>query len=342
MNCTNCGNALAPGTASCPNCGTPVVQQPVATPAPAPVAPAPAPQPTVAPAPVAPAPVAEPVQPQMMPAGMPQPSPVPVQQQPAPQPAVVGGGVPQPQNNGGSKKTLLIVLIFVLLAAGIGGYFIYDSIQEKKAEEKREEKKKEEEKNKDDDYKDDKDYEAEIKKNVSVKSSKTLADGSILLLVENKSTRIAGVDVELEFYDAAGKILGTHTTYVDVAPNSESYALVSKYSTKEGYETFEINLSTIDYTDIMDIKVLKESDLTKNETEDEIILQYKNNTEYKMDFDVVCIFYSNNEIVYVGTDNDYVDGGSNANVEIDLYYLEDITYDRYEIYAYAEYDTYDG
>lgn len=326
MNCTNCGNALAPGTTSCPNCGTPVVQQPVVSPAPAPVAPAS---------------VAEPVQPQMMPAGMPQPSPVPVQQQPAPQPAVVGGQVPTP-NKSGSKKSLLIVLILVLLAAGIGGYFIYDNIQEKKAEEKREEKKKEEEKNKDDDYKDYKDYEAEIKKNVSVKLSKTLADGSILLLVENKSTRVAGVDVELEFYDASGTIMGTHTTYVDVAPNSERYDIVSKYSTKEGYDTFKLNISTIDYTDIMDAKTVKSNDLIKNETEEEIILQYKNTTEYKMDFEIVCIFYSNNEIVYVDSDTDYVDGGSNANVEIDLYYLEDITYDRYEIYAYAEYDTYDG
>lgn len=338
MNCTNCGNALAPGTTSCPNCGTPVVQ-PVVTPAPV----APAPSPAPAPVEVAPAPAPGQVQPQMMPAGMPQPSPVPVQQQPAPQPAVVGGQVPTP-NKSGSKKVLIIVLIFALLAAGIGGYFVYNSIQEKKEEERREEKKKDKEKeeNNQTDYDDYKNYEEEIKKNVSVKSTKKLSDGSILLLVENKSTRIAGVDVELEFYDASGTIMGTHTTYVDVAPNSERYAIVSKYSTKEGYDKFEINLSTIDYTDIMDLKHLKASDFTKNETEDEIILQYKNNTEYKMDFEVVCIFYSNNEIVYVGSDTDYVDGGSNANVEIDLYYLEDITYDRYELFGYAEFDTYGG
>ena len=327
MNCTNCGASLAPGTTACPNCGTPVAQ-PVVTPIQAPVAPAP-----------------EQVQPQVMPAGMPQPSPVPVQQQPAPQPAVGGVAPSQPSGNGGSKKGIIAIILVVLaLVVGIGGYFIYDGIQEKKEEERREEKKKDKEKeeNNETDYDDYKDYEAEIKKNVSVKSTKTLPDGSILLLVENKSTRIAGVDVELEFYDGDGNLMGTHTTYVDVAPNSERYAKVSQYSTKEGYEKFEINISTIDYTDIMDVKNIKTSDITKNETEEEIILQYKNSTEYKMDFDVICIFYSNNEIVYVATDSDYVDGGSNANLEVDLYYVEDITYDRYEIHAYAEYDTYDG
>ena len=62
-----------------------------------------------------------------------------------------------------------------------------------------------------------------------------------------------------------------------------------------------------------------------------------------MDFEVVTLFYSNNEIVYADYDSDsFVEAGQNANLEVDLYYLEGITYDRYEIHAYAEYDTYDG
>lgn len=330
MNCTNCGAVLAPGTTTCPNCGTALgVQQPVA------------PE-TAVTTPVVETPQTT-AQPQVVPAGMPQPSPVPVQQQPAPQPAV-GGVVPnQNANNSGSKKGIIVIILIVLaLAVGIGGYFIYDSIQEKKAEERREEKKKdkEEEKNDHDDYKD---YEEEIKNSVSAKQVKKFDDGSLLLLVENKSSRIAGVDVEIEFYDSSNQILGTDVIYVNVAPNSERYALVSKYSVKEGYATVKFNLSTIDYTEIMDLKKVKESDVTKNELEDEIVLQYKNNTEYEMDFEVVTLFYSNNEIVYADYDSDsFVEAGQNANLEVDLYYLEGITYDRYEIHAYAEYDTYDG
>lgn len=333
MNCTNCGAVLAPGTTTCPNCGTALgVQQPVA------------PE-TAVTTPVVETPQTT-AQPQVVPAGMPQPSPIPVQQQPAPQPAV-GGVVPnQNANNSGSKKGIIVIILIVLaLAVGVGGYFIYDGIQEKKDEERREEKKKEkekeeEEKNDHDDYKD---YEEEIKNSVSAKQVKKFDDGSLLLSVENKSSRIAGVDVEIEFYDSSNQILGTDVIYVNVAPNSERYALVSKYSVKEGYATVKFNLSTIDYTEIMDLKKVKESDVTKNELEDEIVLQYKNNTEYEMDFEVVTLFYSNNEIVYADYDSDaFVEAGQNANLEVDLYYLDGITYDRYEIHAYAEYDTYDG
>lgn len=332
MNCTNCGAVLAPGTTTCPNCGTVLgTQQPVTNE-----------QPVQQPVSM---PVQQPAEQAVMPAGMPQPSPIPVQQQPAPQPAV-GGIIPNQQpGNSGSKKGIIAVLLIVLaLVVGVGGYFIYDGIQEKKAEEKREEKKKEENSNDNQtDYYDYKKYEEEIKNGVSAKQVKKFDDGSLLLLVENKSSRVAGVDVEIEFYDASNQILGTDVVYVNVAPNSERYALVSKYSVKEGYVDIKLNLSTIDYTEIMDLKDLKESDLIKNELEDEIILQYKNNTEYDMDFEVVAIFYSNNEIVYADYETDsFVEAGQNANLEIDLYYLEEITYDRYELHAYAEYDTYDG
>ena len=128
MNCTNCGAVLAPGTTTCPNCGTalgvqqPVmteqpVQQPVSTPV----------EPVVDQNVMAPS---QPIQQPMMAAGMPQPSPIPVQQQPAPQPSV-GGIVPgQHTSNSGSKKGIIAIILIVLaLAIGVGGYFIYDSIK---------------------------------------------------------------------------------------------------------------------------------------------------------------------------------------------------------------------
>lgn len=341
MNCTNCGAVLAPGTTTCPNCGTalgvqqPVmteqpVQQPVSTPV----------EPVVDQNVMAPS---QPIQQPMMAAGMPQPSPIPVQQQPAPQPSV-GGIVPgQHTSNSGSKKGIIAIILIVLaLAVGVGGYFIYDSIQENKAEEKKKEEEKKEEKDKDKEEYDYKDYTDEIKKNVKVKDTKKLSDGSLLLLVENKSSRIASVDIEIEFYDAEGNILGTDTEYVTVAPNSERYAAVSKYSVKEGYDTFEMNLSYYDYTAIMNLKNVKESELTKNQTEDEILVQYKNDTEYPMNMEVVCLFYLNNEVVYATNDlSSTVEAGNNANLEIDFYGVSDITYDRYELHAYAQYDTYD-
>lgn len=383
MNCTNCGEVLAPGTSSCPKCGT-VVQpvQPVVAPAPepAPVAapvvpetPVPAPSPVAAPvvpeAPVAapvpavesvpvqtpmfsePAPTAQPevqavpvAQPmpvnQQMPAGMPQPSPVPVQQQPAPQPSV-GGIVPsQNTNKGGSKKGLVIGIIVILLLAvlGLGGYLLYDKIQEDKArEELKEELEKIEE-----DQKEQEETKEELKNKVQVTEVIKLNRGALLLIVENTSSKTASADIEIEFYDASNKILGTQTEYVDLAPNMSRYIFVSEYSVKEGYETVKTNVSSMDFTGIVDVKNVSESELIKNETEDEILLQYKNSTEYEMDMETIVIFYSGKALVYALDDSEhFIAAGNNANLSIDLYDMEGIQYDRYEVYSYAEYDVYD-
>ena len=373
MNCIKCGEVLTPGAASCPKCGTvfggqtmannvqPVsfeqaMQQPVSVPVQPVVNEFSEPAPTVE---ILGEEVVQPVvqQPQIdqqqpvvqpmfeqsvMPAGMPQVSPIPVQQQPAPQPAV-GGIIPSqhPTGGGKSKKGLIVILIILLVAGCVGGYFIYDSIQDKKVEEKREENKDKNDKVDKDDEKYE-DLSEEMKKDIKIVNSKELPDGSILILVENKSNRIAGVDVEIEFYDAADKFLGTDTSYLVLPPNSERHVIFSKYSVKEGYESTDMNISVFDYTSIMDAKIVKETELEKNELEDEILLQYKNDTEYEMRFEAVCIFYLNNEVVYAISNLDSgVEPGRNANISLGLYELENISYDRYEIISLAQYDTYD-
>ncbi len=352
MNCTNCGEILAPGVNACPKCGTPVavpqgiVQQNVAVP----VAPVPAPTPV---APVTSAPIVEqPLQPTdafsqpaptavvpTMPAGMPQPSPVPIQQQPAPQP--VPGVVPaQPTNNGGSKKGLIIGIIVVLLLAvlGLGGYFVYDKIQENKLKEEI----KEDLEKYEDDKKDQERIKEDIKNNVTIKDTKKLPNGSLLLTVKNGTKYTVGGDITLEFYGVDNVILGSTTEYAYLGPNSECYVYVSQYAIKGTYETLKTNIDAEDYSKILEVKTIKETDLVKNETEDEIILQYNNSSEYPMTVSAFALFYSNNEIVAVLEDTDYdVTAGNNANLELFLFDIENVTYDRYEIVAYAEYDTYD-
>ncbi len=371
MNCTNCGEILSPGVNACPKCGTPVavpqgvVQQPVV----APVASVPTPAPAAPVAPVTSAPVVEqPVQPvptpvveqpmqptetfsqpaptavaPTMPAGMPQPSPIPVQQQPAPQPApgVVPGIVPaQPANNGGSKKGLIIGIIVILLLAvlGLGGYFIYDKVQENKL---KEEIKEDLEKYEDDKEEKEK-IKEEIKNNVVVKDTKKLPNGSLLLTVKNGTKYTVGGEITLEFYGVNNVTLGSTNEFAYLGPNSECYVYVSQHAIKGTYETLKTNIDAEDYSKILEVKTIKETDLVKNETEDEIILQYNNTSKYPMTVSAFALFYSNNEIVAVLEDTDYdVTAGNNANLELFLFDIENVTYDRYEIVAYAEYDTYD-
>ena len=279
-------------------------------------------------------------QPMMM-AGMPQPSPVPVQQQPAPQPAV-GGIVPSQQPVGKKSKKGLIIIILIILALGlaVGGYFIYDSIQDNKTEEKQKDKENKTEKE-DKDEDDDKETIDDLSELVSVEEYHRFSDGSIILLVENKSSRVVGVDVEIEYYDMDEKTLGASTEYTSVAPRSKRYIRVSEYSVKEGYATTKMNVSTTDYTAIMEMKNLAESEITINELENEYVIQYKNDTQYSMDMEVFAMFYLKGSLVYVlDSYTSDVSAGNNANLSLNKYNLEGIMYDDYEIIGYAEYDTY--
>ncbi len=346
MNCTNCGAPLAPGTNVCPNCGTGVVnaQQPVAA---QPVMPQPTPQPVMQqPAmqqPVVSQSSVQPQQPVMqqpmapMPGVMPQPSPIPVQQQPAPQPAVGAMMLASTPGNNGSKKGIIIPIVIVLLVAvlGFGGYFIYDKVQENKL---REEAEKQLEKY-EDEVKDREEMKEKLPKLITLKKETKLPDGSLLLLYENKSDRHVTVEIELEFYDSAEKILGTSSEFIDIAPNSESYGYFGQYSLKEGYATYKTNLSINDFTNVIDVKDVKQNDLTINDLEDELVIQYSNKKDKVIGkMDITVLYYSNNELVYVASDSDFeIEPGSNANFSIYLY-GDEVQYDRYEVFTTVTYN----
>ena len=225
----------------------------------------------------------------------------------------------------------------VLLAAvlGLGGYLVYDKLQEEKERdeikeeiEKYEEEQKEEEKIKE-----------ELPKQVLVKKETKLSDGSLLLLVENKSDRHVTVDLELEFYDSTNKILGTSTEMMDIAPKGENYFYFDKYALKEGYASYKTNFSIDDFTNIIEIKQVKQSELTINEVNDEIIVQYPNLQDKTIEsIDVVALYYFNNELVHVESDSEFdILPGSNANLSF-YFYEDNIQYDRYELYTTVSYD----
>lgn len=352
MNCTNCGEVLSPGVNACPKCGT-LLGQPVAPPVSEPVTeqvsvqqpvqqpvtqamPQPVMSSTPEVQPVSPA--SEPVaQQQMMPTGMPQPAPIPMQQQPAPQPAV-GGVVPSQQPVNGKPKIGLIILIVILvLALGVGGYLVYDNSQENKASEKAEDdlKKWEEEEKKE------KEEKEKIQKQLKIKKETRLDDGTILFVVENTSSKTLSGNFEVEFYDASNKILGTREEYVTVSPNGEGYIYIDSYAIKEGYASYKSNISSVsNLSEVVKVIDIKNNELNSNLVEDDLVIQYKNNSsDVLQSITVYALFYSGDKLVYVDYDSEFdISAGNNANLSMYLYDLErnNISYDRYDLIGSAQ------
>jgi hypothetical protein len=234
---------------------------------------------------------------------------------------------------GKSKIGLIIIILLAIAAIAIGGVVIASSVQDQN-----EIKKSEKKKDKDKEEKEEINPTEALKKLVTVKNEVKLANGGLLFVVSNTSSKVLALDFEVEFYDANALILGTSTDYVTIAPNSDGYVYFNEYAVKSGYAEYKTNMNIEDFTNVQKVVKISETEFTKNETEDELILQYKNTgTETLGYVSAIVLFYSNNQIVaYDDATKFDVQAGSNANLSfyIDLI-KEESAYDRYEIHGFS-------
>ena len=351
MNCKKCGSPLVPGAAMCSACGASVMNNEFSTPpsgvqpsmvqpipGQAPMGQPPMGQPIPGQAPMGQPPMGQPIPGQapmgQPPMGQPMPGQTPMGQPPMGQLATPGA-----DKKGNSKIGLIIIILLAIAAVVVGGVVIASSAQDQNETKKSEKKK-------------DKDKEEEkeeitpsdvLEKSVSIKSEVKLADGGILFIVSNTSSKTLTLSFEVEFYDANDLILGSSVDNTSLAPNSDGYLYFNEYAVKEGYTKYLTNMNVVDYSGVQKVVNIPETEFVKNETEDELILQYKNTgTETLGYVSAVVLFYSNNQIVaYDDATKFDIQVGSNANLSfyIDLIKKE-VAYDRYEIHGFSVTNTY--
>jgi hypothetical protein len=223
----------------------------------------------------------------------------------------------------------------------VGGYFVYDSIQDKKVEENKDNKKEQnaENINSNNDENNATGEDVTVSNGVVIKDTKKMLDGSLLLLVENKSSKTLGADIVFDFFNEAMKLLGSVRSHVIIGPNSERYVLITDYVLNEKYASMETKISVFDYTSLIKIENVGSSNISKIEEENKWILQCQNFSNNVMNFDAIVLFYQNNEIVYaISSSVPNVVQGNKANVEIGLVNVNNVSYGMYEIYGYAQYD----
>ena len=354
MNCKKCGSPLVPGAAMCSACGTAVMNNEFSTP-PNGVQPSMG-QPMSIQAPMGQPPMGQPMPGQQPmgqpPMGQPMSGPVPMGQPPMGQPMSgpvpmgqppMGQPMPEPVPMGQqtasvgtdkkkkSKTGLIIIILLAIAAIAIGGVFI-DSCVKDQNETKKSENKKDKEKDEETTPSD------VLEKSVSIKSEVKLADGGLLFVVSNTSSKTIAFSLEVEFYDANELILGSSVDNTTLAPKSDGYLYFNEYAVKEGYTKYLTNMTVVDYTDVQKVVNISETEFVKNETEDELILQYKNTGTETLDYvGAIVLFYSNNQIVaYDDATKFDVQAGSNANLSFYINLIkEESAYDRYEIHGYS-------
>ena len=353
MNCNNCGNPIAPGSTSCSVCGTPVasvnnavqsqmVQQP------APVQPVQPAQPAMQP--VQPMTVQQPMmnQPQAMSAqqhpGVPgmTSSNTQMAQQPVQQPigpgfnTVAGGGVVSAPKSGGNGMVILIIIL-LLAALGVGGYFVYDSMADggSRTEEK---DKKDKDKDEKEEEKEETIEEKEARYNENIKFVKEikLFEKELALVYKNDNADIVGIDVEVEFYDANGGLLGTATDYTYAPGNKEFYVIVSKYDIGDSYATYKTNIKA-SFIGNFEYLSIPQAELKVNDTGEKLTVQYTNTTDKTISsLDTCIVYYNSAEIVQIDCNLNFdVAPSANSNTEFWYSWLKDdgLVYTHYELYA---------
>lgn len=177
-----------------------------------------------------------------------------------------------------------------------------------------------------------------LSKNVSVNG--VAIDDSLYFFIKNNNKIAVDGKLDIEFYDANGKILGSETIHFSpIASGVEIFDECWDYPVGfSSYKTFvevEETDSEIFYNDI---------EVSDNDTGEEIVVQAKNNSNKKIEeITVGIIFYKNGEIV--GLDYDYeFDINSGRSAVYKFYYpfdylkFEDIDFDNYKVMLMTAYN----
>lgn len=256
-------------------------------------------------------------------------APAPQAQPTMPEPQMNANNYGQPMNEEPKKNKTIFIVIGVVVAAliGLAVYFIPKMINDKKIDNLIEDIEKDLEKES-----------QELSKHYAIKEYK-LADGDILVEVENKNKVPVYASVKMVFYDDNNNLVDTQETFITgIYASKKSYGVINASNTKYArYET-TVKLSALSFTKLYEDKVTVTPTMSE-----ELLLSITNTTNETIEeCDVGVIYYDKDDNI-IGYGKVYVDPiGPNETVVEKSYIpydanLETIAYSRYEVVVNAAY-----
>lgn len=174
----------------------------------------------------------------------------------------------------------------------------------------------------------------------NIKSSAELAvNERLIVFIENKNDFPVRMNVEVEFYDTEGKLVKSgKENFNGVRANGE--IAFELYDTPEEFSDYKIFVDA-EKEDLY-FTFDKELEMTDNNTEEEVAVQVKNNSDNKIDWITVSVvYYKEGKAVGIseGIESD-IKPGRSANFNIGYAYdkeYDDIEFDDYKVFLNEAY-----
>lgn len=175
--------------------------------------------------------------------------------------------------------------------------------------------------------------------NENIKTSGAITDlGKLVVFVTNDNNVPVDMDIEVEFYDANGNILGSGSDDLS-AVGAKSEVAVDIWSTPENFDTYKIYVDVVQTTKI---SYFNNIELVHNNNGKDIVVQVKNNSSDVIDYITVSVVYFQNDKV-VGFDESIqsdTNPGRAANFILDYPYnkqYRNVYFDSYKVYVKEAY-----
>lgn len=162
--------------------------------------------------------------------------------------------------------------------------------------------------------------------------------GKLVVFVKNSNKVAVDMEIEVEFYDANGTIVGSDTNIL-VAVGSNAEIAVEMWSTPEQFDNYKIY---VDVEQSDEISYYNELETTYSNNGEEIAVQVKNKSENVIDYITVSVvYYQNGEVVGIeeGIKSD-IKTGRSANFTLSFPYdkrYDNVSFDEYKVFVNEAY-----
>ncbi len=178
---------------------------------------------------------------------------------------------------------------------------------------------------------------SELEKNITSSGAVTEL-GKLVVFVKNNNKLTVDMEIEVEFYDANGTIVGSDSEDLQaVGVNGE--IAVEMWSTPASFDNYKIYVD-VEQTD--EISYYDQVEVTHNNNGKEIAVQVKNNSQDVIEFITVSVVYYQGDKV-VGIDDSIesdIKSGRSANFNLAFPYnkkYKDVKFDNYKVFVNEAY-----
>ncbi len=177
----------------------------------------------------------------------------------------------------------------------------------------------------------------DIEKNISI-SGELTEKANLVVFAKNNNTTSVDMEIEVEFYDANGKILGSSSDDL-IAVGSGREVAIEMWNTPTNFDTYKIY---VDAEKTYETDYFNQIEMVHNNNGTNIVVQVKNNSEDTIEFMTVSVVYYNEGKVVGITDGIVSDikPGRSGNFNLDYPYnseYENVKFDDYKVFVTEAY-----